>query len=157
MKVILLNKGYTCLVDDSDYEYLNKFKWSVVKYKNGTYAVRCIWNNKKTVLILMHRQILNVTNRKILVDHKDHNGLNNQKNNIRLCTNSQNQKNKKPRGTSMYLGVSYSNIRMKWVAQININGKQKGLGRFDCEIDAAKKYDEYALLYHKEFANLNFK
>lgn len=157
MKEIKLNKNYICLVDDCDFDSVNLYKWTALKFRNTIYAGRCVYENKKRKLIFMHRYILGVTTSKIFVDHKDHNGLNNQRWNIRTCTNSENQKNKKSRGTSKYLGVSYDNNRNKWVSQININGKTKGLGRFINEIDAAKKYDEHAKIYHLDFANLNFK
>lgn len=169
MKKIKLNRGYFALVDDGDYDSLSCYSWSVqvTKYTNYSYA------RIDGKLKYMHRFILGLTDPKVLVDHKDRNGLNNQRENIRPCNNSENQKNKRPSGKSKFLGVSfniykkryiskktgevlnYSNTR--WLSTININGKQKCLGSFVSEIDAAKKYDEAAKEYHGEFANLNFK
>jgi hypothetical protein len=63
--------------------------------------------------------------------------------------------NKKGRGTSKYLGVCW-HIN-KWVTHITVNGKCLHLGLFASEEEAAKAYDNAALLHHKEFANLNFK
>ncbi len=53
---------------------------------------------------------------------------------------------------SKYVGVSWEKDRQKWKAQIDIRNNKKNLGRFDSEIQAAKKYDEYA----KELDNLIF-
>ena len=101
MKAIQLTRGYKALVDDADYEWLNKWKWYAVK-GTSTYYVMTYIKNRST---RMHRLILGLTDPKILGDHKDHNGLNNQRHNIRICTISENQKNKISRGSSKYLGV----------------------------------------------------
>ncbi len=145
--------GFFAMVDDEDYEELSKYNWSVQggnSYNKDIYAVRFIHGKG----IRMHRQILGETNPKILVDHKDHNGLNNQKSNIRRCTNAQNQQNKTPRGTSRYLWVAL-HCGKKWLAAITVNKKRIHLGLFDNEIDAAKCYNDAAMIHHKEFANLN--
>jgi hypothetical protein len=126
----------------------------------------------------IHRLVLlsfdEVLKNDLFVDHIDRNIKNNSLSNLRWSTNSQNQKNKKPQGKSKYLGVSFYlrehkyfskkqnkfiNYTQgpKWAARININGKNTHIGHFDNEIDAAKKYDEYAKIHHGEFANLNFK
>jgi len=107
----------------------------------------------------MHRFLLNVYDKKILVDHINHNGLDNQRKNIRICTRSQNSMNQNPKAKSksIYKGVSYKKERKKWTAQMVINGKSIYIGAFINEIDAAKAYDLYAVLLHKEFAKLNFK
>lgn len=154
MKQIPLTQGQFTLVDDEDFEYLNQFKWHALKAKNTYYATRKI----KRKIIWMHREILKLTDIKIMADHKDGNGLNNQKSNIRPCDFYQNNKNQKPRkGTSKYKGVSWRKSRNKWVIHITINGKQKHVGSFSNEIEAAKAYDEMAKLHYGEFAYLNFK
>ena len=104
----------------------------------------------------MHRLILGLESKGLFVDHIDGNPLNNKRNNIRICTSSQNNKNKKPHGLSKYLGVCKSTGREKWQATIKFNGKYKMLGRFDNEEDAAKCYDAAAKIYHGDFARLNF-
>lgn len=76
------HKGFA-MVDDEDYDFLMKFKWYCTKTKlGGCYATR--YDNKLKKNYSMHRTILNVTQRDVLVDHKDFNGLNNQKSNM-LC------------------------------------------------------------------------
>lgn len=162
MKTIQLTQGYSTLVDDEDFEELNKFKWHVKHHRNTIYAVRTEWilgGNGKQKHFKMHRVILGITNPKELIDHKNHNGLDNQKNNLRICNGSENQKNRLSRknSTSKYLGVSLSdNV---WIATIKYGDKTRYLGRFEKtnegEVMAAKKYNEFAKIYHGEFANLN--
>jgi hypothetical protein len=153
MKDIKLNMGLTALVDDKDYTYLNQFKW----YVHGNYASRyngCA-NGIQKNRILMHREILHCPP-DMQVDHIDHNCLNNQKSNLRICNNSQNHMNiNNRRGRSGFRGVIY--FKKYIIAQIRINGIKTHLGVFKTEIDAAKAYDNAAKLYHKNFANLNFK
>lgn len=163
MKEITLSMGQVALVDDSDYEMLSKYKWHVLRHKDGRfYAFSCLGKHRGRVS--MHRYILGLNRSSIVVDHRDGNGLNNQRYNIRTCTRSQNQMNSKKRAgcSSKYIGVNRKNDR-KWVywrATIRINGKGKELGYFpfteEGEIQAAKLRDEAAKKYHGEFAKLNF-
>ncbi len=92
------------------------------------------------------------------VDHIDGNALNNCINNLRWVTYNQNGMNKtKPKNTSSeYKGVSYHSKAKKWQVFICLNNKNKFLGLFDSEIEAARKYDEEAILNYGEFAKLNF-
>lgn len=155
------------LVDDDDYVYLSQFNWHAAK-SDLFYAVTTSLGGH----IRMHRLILGLKpfDRK-MVDHRDRNGLNNQRSNIRICSNAENQKNKQPSGTSKYLGVCWHTtkrtyfrkktndwvtyISSSWKSSIKAGDKYKHLGRFENEIDAAKAYNEAAIKYHGEFANLN--
>jgi len=141
-------KNFYALVDDDDYDFLNQFNWS---YRRGYVAMRCRDSGK---WVTMHRYMACLIDSKVWVDHKDGNGLNNQKENLRPCTPSQNQINKRPRGTSKYLGVN--KLHGKWRAAIVVKGRQRHLGLFNNEIDAAKAYDAEAKIHHGEFARLNF-
>lgn len=166
MKLIELGKSKTAkikgnfvIVDDEDYEYLNQFSWHCKIHKKVKYAERSVRIGKKMVHYKMHREIMGITNRKELVDHEDHDGLNCQKHNLRKATKSNNNSNRRSIGVSKYLGVSpckRSKVK-KWKAQIFGNSKNINLGRFEIEEDAARAYDEAAKKYHGEFANLNFK
>jgi len=148
------NRGkYVALVDDEDFEYLNQFKWCAMKGRSSFYAVRKIGIIGKKHNQSMHVEILNGKG----IDHIDHNGLNNQKSNLRLCSQSENCMNTKKREntSSIYKGVSFHNCTKKWLAQISINGRHIHIGLFVSEIEAAKAYNKKAIELFCEFANLN--
>ncbi len=150
------NKGkYFAQVDDEDYNELIKYHWSVCLCKGGPYATLSTAKGK----IKMHRLIMQVNDPNILIDHKDRDGLNNKKNNLRVATHKQNQINTTSRkgSTSKYLGVCLPTGTTRWKAGIRVSGKWVHLGYFGSESDAARAYDSAAKKYHKEFANLNFK
>lgn len=159
MKEILLSQNKTTVVDDEDYEYLSQWKWCAVKSGKTYYAMRNAgYKNGKQINVFMHREILHA---KWFdkIDHKDHNGLNNLRNNIRKATATQNRTNTPKRNNtkSKYLGVCIRGNNYV-SAEITIHGKTKYLGYFkNDEIAAAKAYDVAARKYHGEFANLNFK
>ncbi len=155
MKEILLTQGKTALVDDEDYEYLNKFKWNARKAKQTYYAKRTVRIDNKYKTIYMHRLILKLNDSSINVDHEDYNGLNNQKSNIRILTKSDNSKRVRSFGnnrniannikgkiktSSIHAGLSWNNQKKKWKAQITINGTSKYLGIFKTEKEALECY-----------------
>lgn len=147
MKKISVGQGFVALVDDEDYERAIMFPW---KTYDGRYALI----QKSGKAIYLHHFIYG---KKIRLDHKDRNGLNNQKNNLRPCTQSQNMANspKKSHNTSGYKGVCLAHSG-KWRARIIVNQKRISLGNYENIIDAAMAYDEAALKYFGEFAVLNF-
>jgi hypothetical protein len=159
MKKIPLTQGKFALVDDEDYNVLSKLKWHLQPNKKKEYAAHSRSYSTKSggrscETILMHKFI---TGRRG-ADHRDGNGLNNQKHNLRKATASQNNMNKGKMSvpcTSKYKGVSFYKITGKWVASICVKGKRYHLGYFDKEIDAARAYNKAALLYHGNFARLN--
>lgn len=162
MKTIELTNGMKVLVDDEDYDFLMQWKWNPYKRKsdNTTYAARTLHENRKSVYVIrMHRVIMKIDDPNVVIDHMDHNGLNNQKSNLRVCAQKFNSKNTSSRtnSSSKYLGVGWDSKRGKWKAKMRSNGKEIFIGRFDSEIDAAKAYDEAAIKHHGEFANPNFK
>ena len=94
-----------------------------------------------------------------VVDHIDHDGLNNSRPNLQLATRSQNAYNRRKTSskcTSKYKGVCFNKREGKWISSIKVEGKRIYLGYFDNQIDAAKAYDKAAKEYHKNFAVLNF-
>jgi hypothetical protein len=159
VKEIKLTQGKVALVDDTDYEWLNQWRWYARKNNNAWYASRhsARDENNKQSTILMHRVILGVTDPKVQIDHDDTNGLNNQRYNLREASHSQNQHNQriKAGGTSKYKGVSWNERQKKWKVSIRKNKVQIHVGCFCDEIDAAIAYNKAAIIYHGEFARLN--
>jgi len=152
-KFIPLIRGGFAIVDGDDYAKLAEYKWYCEHNCNTSYAVR----SKNHKRIYMHRQILNAPNGKV-VDHKDGNGLNNLRSNLRLCTKTQNMRNRRPwlSCSSRYKGVSWDKSSKKWRARITFNGKKSHIGQFDDEVEAARAYDREAKELFGEFAYLNF-
>jgi hypothetical protein len=105
----------------------------------------------------MHRVIMNAP-AGLVVDHIDHDGLNNTRNNLRLCTPRQNRYNLPPlpNGTSKYKGVHWSKSRRKWRVGIKCGPNAYHIGFFKSEIQAAKAYDKAAKEFFGEYAYLNF-
>ena len=106
--------------------------------------------------IAMHRLIMNPPDF-MCVDHIDNNRLNNQKSNLRVCTQAENSRNRTTTdiNKSGYKGVYWHKQKHKWYAHITLNGKQRHLGTFANIEDAVKKYNEFAILYFGEFAKIN--
>ena len=158
MKEIILTKGQVALVDDGDFEWLNQWKWFAKKDMHTHYAGRTDYANGKR-LVLMHRLILGLSDPEIKGEHRDNNGLNNQRSNLRTATQAQNASNvwSYRNSTSGYLGVSLNTGRGKnWRVQIKKHGVVRHLGYYDNEIEAAKQYDKASIELHGEFGKVNF-
>ena len=161
MKKIKLTQGQFALVDDADYEWLNQWKWHAqyCKYTDSYYAVRKSPTVRgKRRLIRMHRQLLRLSRGdKRQADHINHATLDNRRNNLRGCTLQQNSMNRNPRQntSSKYKGVYWNKEKRKWQVKITAGKKNKYLGCFNSEIDAARAYNEAAKKYFGEFAHLN--
>ena len=158
MKKIPLTQGKFALIDDKDFELVGQHNWHAVKDRKTFYACTKIReDNGKQATLRMHRLILDSSGG-LDIDHRDSNGLNNRRSNLRACTHQENSRNQRPkRGSSKYKGVSWNKQRNKWQTHITINGKVRYLGRSVDEVEAAKAYDEAASELFGEFAYLNFK
>ncbi len=149
MKKIKLTQGKFALVDDEDFDFLNQWNWYAHKERKRFYAISWIESKKAK----MHRILLGLTDAKVQCDHKDGNGLNNQRNNLREATSSQQGMNKIKKGNtkSKYKGIAWRNDRNTWKARIG----KKDLGCFKTEEEAALAYNNAAKICFGEFAKLN--
>lgn len=159
MKEIELSQGMVATVDDDMYEELNQYKWYAHLDGRRWYARRNTPHdsNGKRHTIYMARVIMNAQPEE-RVDHKDNMAtLNNQRENLRLCTNAQNNANRSKWGgcSSMYKGVYWDKQNSKWRARITAPCRRIHLGLFNDEIEAARAYNEAATEHFGEFARLN--
>jgi len=156
MRMIPLTQGQYAIVDDANYEALNKHKWCAAKMHGKYYAIRGVRNDSKTRTVYLHREILQPAVGQE-IDHINGNPLDNRDNNLRLCTSAQNHMNQRPRGgSSQFKGVTWHKRNKKWQAEIQHNGKSYWLSAFADETDAARAYDKAAREHFGEFARLNF-
>ena len=146
MKTILLTQGEVAIVDDEDFERLSVVKWC---YSEG-YAVR---NSGKGGLIKMHHLIIGKPPEGFVTDHRNTNGLDNQKENLRHITQAQNVMNKKAQSnnTSGFKGVYWHKAGQKWCAEIKAEGKRVRLGLFSDVQEAANAYNAASKRLHGEF------
>jgi hypothetical protein len=160
MKTIPLSQGLVAIVDDDDFESLSAHRWYAHCPNGATwYAVRNGKVGEHRKRFYMHRVVLSAP-KGAIVDHIDGNGLRNTKSNLRICTYSENARNRIGVKTnpSGFKGVKRKpHLRKRpWVASIQTNKKVVHLGCFATPEEAARAYDEAALLFHGPFARLNF-
>jgi hypothetical protein len=157
---IPLTQGKFALVDDEDFERINRFKWCVRSFRGRPhYAARGInRGDGRTETVLMHRVICDAPE----VDHVNGDGLDNRRCNLRPATRSQNQANARPRvvyagkpATSTFKGVSFDKGTRKWRACIRVERRLRYLGVHESERAAALAYNAAALEHYGEFARLN--
>lgn len=153
MREIELTQGRTALVDDEDYERVNRYKWCC---DSKGYAIRNARINGKRTMLYMHRFIMD-TPEGLQTDHINRNVRDNRKCNLRVCTAGQNKANthkyRKSGATSKYKGVSKISGATKnpWRAMIMYNGKLIHIGCFSTELDAARAYEAASKKYFGEF------
>ena len=160
MREILLTQGQVALVDDSDFEFLSQWKWCA-RYSNGHWDALRSSRTKdgKCYTIKMSRQILGLElGDKRQGDHQNHNTLDNRRDNLRICTNQENNMNRmsNQNSSSKFKGVSWYERCKKWQVHIQIDGGRKHIGYFNKEKNAALAYDAAAIREFGEFAHLNF-
>lgn len=143
------------MVGDEDFDRLNQWKWTAEKRRNGFYAMRVVRTDGKQRTVRMHVEVLGAG---ADIDHRDGNGLNNQKENLRRCTPAENGWNvrKGRRGkTSRFKGVSWSEEYARWNAHIGLKNGKRNLGCYPTEELAAAAYNFAAIDSCGEFAQLN--
>jgi hypothetical protein len=151
---IELTRGRFALVDNEDYEAVARFQWH---YSNG-YATRMSPRNGGPQHHVQMHRVITEAPVGVLVDHVNHDTLDNRRANLRLAPWGGNQRNQRRRrdNASGYKGVSWHTRRGKWAAYITVAKRRTHLGLFGDPILAALVYDEAARQAHGEFAHLNF-
>lgn len=153
MKRIALTKGYFAIVDEADFHSLSKFKWC--SYCQGRYAGR---NSKRVngrqVTVLMHRFLMN-PQQSFEVDHINGNGLDNRRENLRLCSRSENAQNMKCHADCSSGVKGVYRAGKKWMAVITANGKRFYLGSYPEKLEAAKAYNAASEQLHGKFGKQN--
>jgi len=154
-------EGKVALVDDDVFGYVRIFKWigTRVTYRSSYCIVPTTY--LKGTKLKLSRFVLCVGKDDIrVVDHINGDTLDNRRENLRLCTQQQNNCNRHKwsigNSASKYKGVCWNKVSKCWVVNIKHEGKSIHLGLFDDEEMAAKAFDEAARHLHKEFAQLNF-
>lgn len=151
IRYIPLTQGKIAIVDAADYEWLSQWNWYAQRSKRTFYAVRV----EKQKPVFMQNELFSQYSL-ALADHKDGNGLNNRRENLRSANTKQNRWNScaTSRNLSGLKGVSPKGGR--WQARINVDGRVRSLGCFDTAKQAAEVYDAEVLRLRGNFARLNF-
>ncbi len=145
MRRIKLTRGKYAIVDDSDFDWLNQWKWCALKAPNKYYAVRMCG-------VRMHREIMGLKKGDgTEVDHRNGKGLDNRRENLRVCSRSENMQNLRK-----YQGVCMGVSCQKWLAYITKNGKQINIGRYLTRKEAGIAYDKKAIELFGPEAKTNF-
>lgn len=154
-EIKLTNSEKVALVDDEDYPVFCRHRWMLQKIRTNNYAVTTVMNKNA----YLHRLVMgspNIGRQNRMIDHINHNGLDNRKCNLRWVTHSQNAQNKRSEAIKGLRGVFWDKGTNKWSASIGYNCKTIRLGAFENEKDAAKTYDKWALFLFGKDAAINF-
>lgn len=161
-RLIPLSKGLFAKVNPEDYGELSKYKWHATRAATGAFYAQ---RNERVApgsgpgrrrTVSMQRLVC-AANGGAVVDHKNHDTLDNRRANLRVCTRAENNRNAKAKKSNKtgYKGVCFYPSKNKFLASITLNRKQISLGLFSTASDAAFAYDEAAKRLHGEFACVN--
>lgn len=148
---ISLTRGLVAVVDRDDYAPLSRFSWYALKCRSNYYAYRSSGNKK----ISMARQLLNPSPG-MVIDHINHDTLDNRRSNLRICTKSQNSRNRvnfNPKSKSGIRGVKWDARSRNWSATIYVSGKTLYLGHFRDKMEAAEAASKARLTYFGSYGN----
>lgn len=154
---IALTQGKTCTINLKDLNKVYDKRWCAAKTNNHFYAVTSVkQEDGKWKLVYMHKLLMN-TPTGMDTDHINHDGLDNTRDNLRICTRSENLRNCKSfkNSTSRFKGVCWAKTMNKWNANIWEGRKNRNLGYFECEIAAAQAYNRAAIEAFGDFAHIN--
>ena len=157
-KIPLGDSDAFAIIDDEDFEKLGQYSWTLQINRHNTYCQASI----NARVILMHRMVLGIEDPEVEVNHKNDDGLDNRRSNLRIATRLDASRRKikhksyggKPT-SSKFKGVCWNKRIGKWASTGTINGKHIHLGYFIDEEDAAKAYNEFAEENYRDFARLN--
>lgn len=157
---IELTQGLYALIDDSDYDLVKKYKWHADGRPNGNkYAATTQMFKGRPTTVRMHCLIMGTVlqGRSVEIDHKDGDGLNNTRANLRKCSRNQNVWNSGPRSAGPFKGITrQSRLSYRpWQARIHRFGKTTHLGYFPTADEAAAAYNHAASTLDGEFLKLN--
>lgn len=152
---IELTQGKETCIDFEDWSAVIPYRWRASKGRKTWYARTVVTRpDGKQKVIYLHRLLLSTS---FNIDHRDRNGLNNRRYNLRPASQYQNARNcdKRAHNTSGFKGVSFHKLSGKWQAVITFFRKQRHLGLFKTRKAASSAYDAASLVFHKEFSSLN--
>lgn len=165
-RISIVNSKQYAIVDPADFYNLSEYPWWLAKRRDSFFRVIRLSNEGNSYrIIAMHRQIMqtelnanrSMLNASLVIDHINHNNLDNRRANLRVVTIAQNNRNRRSSGgVSKYKGVTYHRENKLFIARITINRKRLFLGCFHNDIEAARAYDAAAKKYHGQYACLNF-
>ncbi len=148
---IPLTQGKVALIDDEDWPLVAGFKWYAHRNRRTMYVEHCDGRFN----VKLHRLITSAAPG-VEVDHRNGDGLDNRRSNLRVATRSQNRCNGITRmNKSGYKGVTVRSSG-RCHAVVTVQGRRLFLGSFSTPEDAARAYDAAARELHGEFARLNF-
>ena len=144
-------KGRDVIISPQDYNIVVSKKWQWAGSRRA-YLYHHYREAGKRKCIMLHRLILNAP-KGVCVDHKDGNTFNNTRENLRLCSQSQNLQNRRARQNTHLKGITFRRDRNRWRARIKYNGKELYLGYYRTQEEAHAAYLEAARKYYGEFAH----
>lgn len=156
---IELSQGEYAVCDLADLPLVAAHRWCAACFKHNIYAITQVRDARgRQVSVRLHRLIVGVTDPTVCVDHRNLDGLDNRRQNLRRASRKENTWNcPRPRtNTSGYKGVTLDTKSGRYTAGIKVNGKTLHLGRYTDPVEAARAYDEAAHRHHGAFARTNF-